>query len=146
MFVANADTSLVLATYGEISSEFKSLENASWLLTGYMLSMCASQPLYGKLSNIYGRKALLLVAYTLFAIGCLICGMAKSMPLVIAGRLISGAGGSGMSSVVSFLIADLVPMRDVATYRSYVNIVQTIGRSCGGPIGGWLAEQMGWRW
>lgn len=111
-----------------------------------MLSMCGSQPLYGKLSNIYGRKALLLVAYILFATGCLICGLADNMSTVIVGRLISGAGGSGMSSVVSFLIADLVPVRDVATYRSYVNIVQTVGRSCGGPMGGWLAETMGWRW
>jgi MFS family permease len=68
------------------------------------------------------------------------------MGQVIAGRLIGGAGGAGMSSVVSFLIADLVPLRDVATYRSYVNIVQTVGRSCGGPIGGWLAESLGWRW
>lgn len=108
--------------------------------------MCGSQPLYGKLSNIYGRKALLLTAYVLFAVGCLICGLAENMSTVIIGRLISGAGGSGMSSVVSFLIADLVPLRDVATYRSYVNIVQTVGRSCGGPMGGWLAETMGWRW
>lgn len=68
------------------------------------------------------------------------------MSLVIIGRIVSGAGGAGMSSVVSFLIADMVPIREVATYRSYVNIVQTVGRSCGGPIGGWLAQSIGWRW
>ncbi|CAK7212285.1 hypothetical protein SBRCBS47491_001411 [Sporothrix bragantina] len=146
VFAANADTSLVLATYGMISSEFQSLGSASWLLTAYMLAMCGSQPLYGKLSNIYGRKTLLLVAYTLFAVGCLLCGVARSMPVVILGRLISGCGGSGMTSVVSFLIADMVPKREVASYRSYVNIVTTVGRSCGGPLGGWLAETIGWRW
>lgn len=111
-----------------------------------MLAMCGSQPLYGKLSNIYGRKLMLLASYVLFGAGCLVCGVANNMSTVIAGRLVSGAGGAGMSSVVSFLIADLVPVRDVATYRSYINIVQTVGRSCGGPIGGWLAEHMGWRW
>ncbi|CAK7218230.1 hypothetical protein SEUCBS140593_003476 [Sporothrix eucalyptigena] len=146
VFAANADTSLVLATYGTISSEFQSLGSASWLLTAYMLAMCGSQPLYGKLSNLYGRKTLLLVAYVLFAAGCLLCGVARSMPVVILGRLISGCGGSGMTSVVSFLIADMVPKREVASYRSYVNIVTTVGRSCGGPLGGWLAETIGWRW
>lgn len=68
------------------------------------------------------------------------------MSIVMIGRVISGAGGAGMSSVVSFIIADLVPPREVATHRSYVNIVQTVGRSCGGPVGGWLAQTMGWRW
>ncbi|KAH8660235.1 major facilitator superfamily domain-containing protein [Xylariales sp. PMI_506] len=146
IFIANADTSLVLATYGQITSEFDALESASWLLTGYMLAMCGAAPLYGKLSNIYGRKTMLLTSYTLFAAGCLVCGVAGNMSGVIVGRLISGAGGAGMSSVVSFLIADLVPLRHVASYRSYVNIIETMGRSCGGPLGGWLAETMGWRW
>ncbi|KAL1897582.1 hypothetical protein Sste5346_003887 [Sporothrix stenoceras] len=146
VFAANADTSLVLATYGTISSEFHSLGSASWLLTAYMLAMCGSQPLYGKLSNLYGRKTLLLVAYVLFAAGCLLCGVADRMSTVIIGRLISGCGGSGMTSVVSFLIADMVPKREVAAYRSYVNLVTTLGRSCGGPLGGWLAGTVGWRW
>lgn len=73
-------------------------------------------------------------------------GMATKMSHVIIGRVIGGAGGAGMYSIVSFLITDLVPLRDVATYRSYVNVVQTVGRSCGGPIGGYLAQTIGWRW
>lgn len=108
--------------------------------------MCSIQPLYGKLSNIFGRKALLLFAYILFGIGNLVCGMAPSMSVAIAGRFIAGAGGAGMSSVVSYLIADLLPIREVAAYRSYVNIVATVGRSCGGPLGGKLTEMIGWRW
>jgi MFS family permease len=111
-----------------------------------MLAMCGSQPLYGKLSNIFGRKALLLTSYTFFAVGNFICGVAPTMNTAVLGRLVGGIGGAGMSSVVSFLVADIVPLRDVATYRSYINIVQTVGRSCGGPIGGYLAETMGWRW
>ncbi|KAH8172466.1 major facilitator superfamily protein [Sarocladium implicatum] len=146
VFIANADTSLVLATYTTISSDFSSLGKSSWLLTAYMLSMCSIQPLYGKLSNIFGRKALLIFAYILFGIGNVICGMAPSMGTAIAGRFVAGAGGAGMSSVVSYLIADLMPIREVATYRSYVNIVTTIGRSCGGPLGGKLTEMIGWRW
>jgi MFS family permease len=68
------------------------------------------------------------------------------MTEVIIGRVIQGSGGAGMVSLVSILITDLVPLREVASYRSYVNIVATAGRSCGGPLGGALAQLFGWRW
>ena len=68
------------------------------------------------------------------------------MTEVIIGRVIQGSGGAGMVSLVSILITDLVPLREVAAYRSYVNIVATAGRSCGGPLGGALAQTIGWRW
>lgn len=68
------------------------------------------------------------------------------MPQVIFGRVIEGTGGAGMVCMVSILLTDLVPLHKVAIYRSYVNIVQTAGRSCGGVIGGYIAQTIGWRW
>jgi predicted MFS family arabinose efflux permease len=65
---------------------------------------------------------------------------------IILGRVISGAGASGMTTLVSILITDLVPLREVASWRSYVNVVATTGRSIGGPLGGSLADTVGWRW
>lgn len=146
VFVSQADTSLMLATYAEISSEFDRLENGSWLLTSYILAMCITQPLYGKLSDIFGRKALLQCAYILFFCGTIVCGLGQTMNMVIIGRAIQGTGGAGMVCMVSILLADIVPLRSVAAYRSYVNVVQTVGRSCGGAIGGYLAQKIGWRW
>ncbi|WAO90310.1 MFS domain-containing protein [Fusarium falciforme] len=146
VFVSQADTSLVLATYGAIASEFNDLQNASWLLSSYMLAMCMGQPLYGKLSDIFGRKFMLQVSYGLFATGSLLCGFCQSMPQLIVARSIQGLGGAGMVCLVSIIITDLVPLRDVATYRSYVNVVQTVGRSSGGAVGGFLAQAVGWRW
>lgn len=67
--MSNADGSLVMATYGTISSEFNALSNASWLTTAYSLATCAVQPITGKLSDIYGRKRVLLASYVLFAVG-----------------------------------------------------------------------------
>lgn len=61
-----------MAATAKVSSEFNKLQDASWLSTGYTLGVCAAQPMYGKLSDIYGRKALLLVAYTLFGLGCVV--------------------------------------------------------------------------
>ncbi|KAF9696856.1 hypothetical protein EKO04_005201 [Ascochyta lentis] len=145
-FISNADSSLLFATHTIIASEFNALHDSSWLLTSFALAQAATLPLYGKLSDIYGRKSLLVLAYALFAFGCFLVGIGKSMPELIIGRVISGFGASGMTALVSILITDLVPLRDVATWRSWVNIVATTGRSIGGPLGGWLADYVGWRW
>ncbi|KAM0433909.1 hypothetical protein ACHAPT_003852 [Fusarium lateritium] len=145
VFVSQTDTFLVLAAYGSITAEFSDLKNASWLFSSYMLATCVSQPLYGKLSDIFGRKAMLQTSYVFFSGGSIICGVGTSMSQIILGRVIQGIGGAGMVSLVSILITDLVPLRDVATYRSYVNIAQTAGRSSGGVIGGFLTQTIGWR-
>ncbi|KLJ11599.1 hypothetical protein EMPG_13222 [Blastomyces silverae] len=145
VFVSQADTSLILTTNGEIASEFDSLDKASWLMTSFILAMCVCQPMYGQLSNIFGRKNILLLAYAVFGIGTVMSGLGQSMAQVIAGRAVQGAGAAGMVSLVSILITDLVPLHDVATYRSYVNIAQTVGRSSGGAIGGYISQLWGWR-
>ena len=97
------------------------------------------------MSDIYGRKACLQTAYTLFVVGTTVSGLGQSMGQVIAGRAIQGAGGAGMVSLVSIIITDLVPLNEVATLWSYVNILQTTGRSCGGFLGGLLTQTLGWR-
>ncbi|OIW22677.1 MFS general substrate transporter [Coniochaeta ligniaria NRRL 30616] len=151
ILVAEIDGSIVMATHPLIASEFNDLANSTWLITGFALAGAVTQPLYGKLSDIYGRKAVILLAYSIFALGwgllsSAIVGLGQSMWQVILGRVISGAGSSGMTVLVSILITDLVPIRDVAQWRSWVNIAATTGRSLGGPLGGWLADVIGWRW
>lgn len=146
VFVSQTDQSFVLATYGAVSSDFNDLEAGSWLLSSFILAQCVAQPLYGKMSDIYGRKACLQTSYLLFALGTALAGLGRTMGQVIAGRAIQGAGGAGMVSMVSIIIADLVPLNEVATLWSYVNILQTLGRSCGGFIGGLLTQSLGWRW
>jgi MFS family permease len=110
-----------------------------------MLAMCIAQPLYGKLSDIFGRKRCLQTSYFIFAVGTAGSGLGRTLPQVIAARAVQGIGGAGMVCMVSILLTDLVPLHEVALYRSYVNIIQTVGRSCGGAIGGLVAEAFGWR-
>lgn len=146
MFVSQTDQSLVLATYGKVSSEFNDLDSGSWLISAYILAQCVAQPLYGKLSDIYGRKSCLQASYVLFALGTAGAGLGRSMGEVIASRAVQGMGAAGMVSMVSIIITDLVPVHEVATLRSYVNILSTTGRSCGGVVGGLLTQTFGWRW
>lgn len=145
-FISQVDWTFVLASYSTVASEFNDLSSGSWMVSSYILAQCAVQPLYGKLSDIYGRKSCLQVGYIFFTMGTAGCGLAWSMGSVIAFRAMQGAGGAGMVSMVSIIITDIVPMNEVASLRSYVNILQTVGRSAGGVIGGILTQSIGWRW
>ncbi|PCD36191.1 hypothetical protein FGRA07_08075 [Fusarium graminearum] len=145
-FTASADGSLVLATHPTIASEFNALSASNWLFVSFNLAGAATQAVVGKLSDIYGRRNLIVTAYALFAAGCIIVGTGTSMGLVILGRVISGAGGSGLTILAMLIITDLVPLREAAAWQSYLNLAATTGRSLGGPLGGWLADTIGWRW
>ncbi|KAF4342777.1 multidrug resistance [Fusarium beomiforme] len=146
IFTSNADGSLVLATHPVIASEFGKLQDSSWLFISFMLASAASQTIYGKLSDIFGRKTILIFCYGLFAVGCALVGAGQSMWQVILGRVISGSGGAGMTTMASVIITELAPLREVASWQSYMNVIATVGRSIGGPLGGFLADMIGWRW
>ncbi|KAF3016166.1 hypothetical protein E8E14_009600 [Neopestalotiopsis sp. 37M] len=81
-------------------------------------------------------------------IGFMLAGLATQSLCfgVIVGRVVSGSGGAGMTVLVALIITDLAPLREVAAWQSYLNIVSTMGRSIGGPLGGWLTDTIGWRW
>lgn len=145
VFIANADGSIVMATHAIIASEFMSLESSSWLFTGFMLASTATQTTFGQLSQVFGRKPIIILCYVVFGMGCLLVGVADSMVVAIVGRLLSGAVSAGTNVLVSLVVTDLVSVREVAAWNSYVNVVAVIGRSVGGPLGGWLADVIGWR-
>ncbi|KAI2634021.1 major facilitator superfamily transporter [Xylaria nigripes] len=142
----NLDGSLVFATHPRIASEFHALEDSSWIFVGYVLGGIATQVLYAKLSDIYGRTVMLVFCYTLFGVGSAIIGLSRSMEQVIVGRVISGSGGTGLAGLVMVITTDLIPLREVAPWLGYINLISTTARSVGGPLGGFLADQIGWRW
>ncbi|KAF8590764.1 MFS general substrate transporter [Ramaria rubella] len=145
-FLAAMDGTIVASSYAAIGSDLKQLQNSSWVATGYMLTLTSFQPLYGKLSDIYGRKTCLLFAYFIFGLGCLCCGLARNMTELIAARVLSGIGGGGMTTVVVVLFSDLVPLRQRGTWQGILNIMYATGSASGAPLGGLIADSVGWRW
>lgn len=81
------DQSIIAAINGDIGNDLHALKNVSWIATAYFLTMAASQPLYGKFSDVFGRKSCLLFAYAMFAVGSLVCGLAGRIGSLIAGRV-----------------------------------------------------------
>lgn len=146
VFLSAADQTIIVSSYGKIGSELKALNNTSWIATAYFLTLTSFQPLYGKLSDIFGRKPCLLFGYALFGLGCLFCGLAQDMNQLIAARAFSGIGGGGMTTVVSILLSDVVPLRERGQWQGYVNIIYAAGAGTGAPLGGILADSIGWRW
>ncbi|CAJ2510039.1 Uu.00g059390.m01.CDS01 [Anthostomella pinea] len=146
IFLVALDQTLTIATYGKMGSDLYALNSTSWIATSYFLTLTTFQPLYGKLSDIFGRKECLLFAYTLFGIGCLGCGLAQDVVQLCVARAVAGIGGGGMNALVSILVTDLVSLRDRGVWQGYINIVYATGVAAGAPIGGLMADSVGWRW
>ncbi|TAQ83729.1 hypothetical protein B7494_g7949 [Chlorociboria aeruginascens] len=160
ILLAYADTSLVWATHETVASHFDNLENSSWMMTSFTIGYCVTLPLYGRLSDNYGRLRPLIAAYCTFCIGCTLWGCITSLNIglcedsgvgqaywqVILGRIITGCGASGIISLASIIITDIAEQSNVAVLRSYVNVASTVGLSLGGPLGGFLGGTIGWRW
>ncbi|KAH8781490.1 multidrug resistance protein fnx1 [Diaporthe sp. PMI_573] len=146
IFLCALDQLLAVATYAKIGSDLKALNSTSWIATAYFLTLTSCQPLYGKLSDIFGRKECLLFSYVVFGLGCLGCGLAQDITQLIVSRAVAGIGGGGMNAVVSILLTDIVPLRDRGVWQGYMNIIFGAGTATGAPLGGLLADSLGWRW
>lgn len=98
------------------------------------------------MSDIFGRKPALLFGYAVFGLGCLFCGLARNMNELLAARALAGVGGGGMTTVVSIMMSDIVPLRERGTWQGYINVIYAFGSGAGAPLGGVLADTIGWRW
>lgn len=144
-YLAALDTTVVTTLLTLIASDLNAVGNISWIATAYLLSSAALQPIFGKLSDIFGRRILLLICTLLFAIGCLVCATDSLLWLVI-GRFITGCGGSGMTCLGTITMSDLIPLRQRGYYQGLANVCFGLGSASGGIVGGLIADYFGWKW
>ncbi|KAF3989133.1 hypothetical protein FT663_03357 [Candidozyma haemuli var. vulneris] len=144
-FLAALDTTVVTTLLTVIASELDAVENISWIATAYLLSCSAFQPLYGKLSDIFGRKSLLVLCCVFFAVGCCLC-VTDNLWILVLGRFVTGWGGSGLTTLGTITMSDLIPLRDRGLYQGLANIFFGLGAASGGVLGGLIADLFGWRW
>jgi EmrB/QacA subfamily drug resistance transporter len=144
MFLGALDQTIVATALPTIGRVFRDVENLSWVVTAYLLSATASTPLYGKLSDIYGRRAVMLTGITVFVLGSLACALAHNMTALILGRALQGLGGGGLMSLSQTIIADIVSPKERGRYQGYIGAVFA-SSSIGGPVlGGLLTEYLHW--
>ena len=119
---------------------------AFWSGTSFLLSCTVFQPVYAGFSHIFGRKLLCLLAVTLFLVGTVVCALAQDMTLMLIGRTVQGAGGSGIIALTNVLITDLVPLRNRGNWVGVLGAVWALGSVSGPVIGGAFAAPSLWRW
>ncbi|MCC6777156.1 MAG: MFS transporter [Hyphomicrobiales bacterium] len=143
-FLAALNQTIVATALPTIGRQFNDFETLSWVVTAYLLTSTAVAPLYGKLSDIHGRRAMLLTAVGLFVAGSVLCAAAPSMMLLVLGRGLQGVGGGGILPLCQSVIADVVAPRERGRYQAYMGVVW-VTSGVGGPVlGGLLAEF--WHW
>lgn len=146
MFLAALDQSIVGVALPRITSELGGLEHLAWVVTAYLLASTATTPLWGKISDLYGRKKIFQIAIIIFLIGSMLCGAAQNMPQLIIFRAIQGIGGGGLMSIALAIIGDVIPPRERGKYQGYFGAVFGVSSVAGPLLGGYLTDAISWRW
>lgn len=152
MFLAALDQTIVATAIRTIADDLKGLDEQAWATTAYLITSTIVTPLYGKLSDIYGRKPFFIAAISIFIFGSILCTFADSMLQLAAFRAVQGLGAGGLFSLALAIIGDIVPPRERAKYQGYFLAVFGTSSVLGPVIGGFFAGTEtilgidGWRW
>ncbi len=152
MFLAALDQTIVATSIRTIADDLQGLSVQAWVTTAYLVTATISTPLYGKLSDLYGRRPFFVAAISIFVLGSALSGFATSMGQLAAFRAFQGLGAGGLFSLALTIIGDIVPPRERAKYQGYFLAVFGTSSVLGPVVGGFLAGQdtllgvTGWRW
>lgn len=146
LMLSALDQNIVGPALPKIVSEFGGLSRLSWVVTAFLLASTSTTPLYGKLSDIYGRRALFNVAIGLFLSGSVLCGLACSLEQLILFRALQGLGAGGLMTLAQTTIADLIPPRDRGRYQGLFGSVFAACSVAGPLLGGIITDRLNWRW
>ncbi|KAK4058352.1 hypothetical protein OIO90_000510 [Microbotryomycetes sp. JL221] len=146
VFMAFLDQSIVSTALPNISSAFDAGRASSWVASSYLLTSTAFQPLWGRASDIFGRKITLIACVVVFLLGSLACALAQSMTQLIIFRGLQGAGGGGLLTLVLIVISDICSLRERGRYQGITEGVIAIANGVGPLLGGVFSEKISWRW
>jgi EmrB/QacA subfamily drug resistance transporter len=144
MFLAALNQTIVATALPTIGRDFRDFELLPWVVTAYLLTSTVVAPLYGKLSDIYGRRAMMLAAVGLFIAGSAACAAARDMILLILGRGLQGIGGGGILPLAQAILADAMAPRERGRYQAYMGSAWVTAGLCGPALGGILSEHFHW--
>jgi EmrB/QacA subfamily drug resistance transporter len=152
MFLAALDQTIVATAIRTIGDDLNGLSVQAWVTTAFLITSTISTPLFGKLSDIYGRKPFFMLAISIFILGSALCGLAQSMYMLAAFRAFQGIGAGGLMPLALAIIGDIIPPRERARYQGYFMAVFATSSVLGPVVGGFFAGQHsilgvpGWRW
>lgn len=152
MLLAALDQTIVSTALPKIASDLHGLSKYSWVATAYLLTSAVATPLYGKISDMFGRKKIFQIAISIFLVGSMLCGAAHSMNQLIVFRGLQGIGAGGLMVLAMAIVGDIVPPRQRGRYQGYFGAVFAVSSVIGPLLGGFFADAnsilgiAGWRW
>jgi EmrB/QacA subfamily drug resistance transporter len=145
-FLVALDNSITATAMPTVIGELGGVHLYAWVFSAYLLSSTVTVPLYGKLADLYGRKPVYLVATGLFLVGSILCAQSQTMEQLIAFRLVQGIGAGGVLPVTQTILGDVYPMAERARVTGMFSAVWGVSALLGPATGGFLTEQLSWRW
>jgi EmrB/QacA subfamily drug resistance transporter len=146
MGLAALDQTIVATALPTIAGDLHGLNHLSWVVTAYLLTTCISTPLWGKLGDLYGRKALFQLAIVIFLVGSVLSGLSQSMAELIAFRAIQGIGAGGLMVGAQAIMGDVISARQRGKYMGYFGVVFGVTNVAGPLLGGFFTEHLSSRW
>lgn len=144
--LASLDQNIVGIALPQIVSDLGGLSHLTWVVTSFLVTSTATTPLYGKLSDMYGRKPLFIAAILIFLAGSCLCGLSRSMTELIVFRGIQGLGAGGLMVLAQTTIADIVAPRERGRYQGLFGAVFAFSSIAGPLLGGFITSALSWRW
>jgi EmrB/QacA subfamily drug resistance transporter len=146
MFIGALDQTIMATALPTIAGQLGGLSGLSWVVTAYVLAAAASTPVWGKASDLYGRKRLIASAIVVFVAFSALSGTAQSIGWLIAVRALQGIGAGGMMTLATASVADLVSPRERGRYQGYIQVTFLLASLAGPLLGGLFVDQLSWRW
>ena len=146
LLLAALDQTIVATALPTIVGDLGGVDQLSWVVTAYLLASTASMPLYGKISDLLGRKRVFQAAIVVFLVGSVLCGAAQNMAQLVLFRGVQGLGGGGLMSLTFTILGDIVPPRQRGRYTGYLTGTFALASVAGPILGGFFVDQVSWRW
>ncbi|PVV02260.1 hypothetical protein BB560_003290 [Smittium megazygosporum] len=146
VFMGSMDRTILATTLPTIANSFNDITKSSWVITANLVTSTCFLPLYGKLSDIFGKKQMLLMAITIVLIGSIISSTVKSLNMLIFSRALTGLGSAGVIVTVQIVISEIVTIRERGKYSGFISLSFGLSSVVGPLIGGYFTDKVSWRW